>query len=196
MGSIKDSTSNARHGDPVGVLSVTGQICKALQGDGADDHVDFPIVALGNAVTWSFSIKKSSTTDSLHDRIYGMPNFDFDMSGGPTGDGDLYLYNGSWIDTGIDLDQDLSVKIDVVREASNTWRHYKNGALVSSTSIGSGTITETSFSLFARDSGLEPLGCQLDEFRISSVGRDVDYILTNYNNENNDFLSLSNERSI
>ena len=179
-----------------GVLSVTGQIGKALQGDGADDHVDFPIVALGNAVSWSFWIKKLASSDSLHDRIYGMPDFDFDMSGGPTGTGDLYLYNGSWIDTGIDLDQDTWVKIEVVREASNTWRHYKDGVLVSSTSIGSGTITETAFTLFARDTHGEPLKCQLDEFRISSVGRDVDYILTNYNNENNDFLSLSNERSI
>jgi len=180
-GTILDSTSNGKSGTLTGATySATGKISNAISFDGTNDYID---ITIDIPSTVTISAWGKSTASSLSDMLWCIGN---SGNGGP----DLFFYTGmiylnTW-DGGSNpfCSQPATVSqwhlYTTIIESGNT-KLYIDGGLG-----GSGTYknpTKTSFAI-SSSNGYDWEG-SIDEFRISNIARNANWILTEYNNINN-----------
>ncbi|UCF61595.1 MAG: DUF2341 domain-containing protein, partial [Anaerolineaceae bacterium] len=191
FGTHLDSTSNSNHGDQYNNDEVIGQIANGQDFDGTDDYIDvssfagitgYPItISVWSAATTGSngSFRAAGTVGLADDQYYGVGWSD------TTGQTELAARNTSFEDIGGPVigHDDWTHIVGVFENATNR-RLYVNGSLANSDSVSVPELSNpTIFQMGQILNGADGF-MQVDEARISSSVRQLDWISTEYNNQN------------
>lgn len=190
-GTIKDSTSNAKHLTDTGgpTFGATGQIDKAISFDGSNDYLSIAasIVPTGNAVKTVSGWFKSVTTISTRQFLF--------YAGTETTRGRFAMEIES---SKLNLNYQSAALAGATTLVSGQWYHgviVSDGSLIkvylndaqdasgspSGGTLNTGTTVETFLAAFKTPSLF--LNGLMDEVRVSNVVRSADWIATEYNNQ-------------
>jgi hypothetical protein len=211
---MKDSTVNANHGTTHGGMvstqSIEGQISKALDFDGSDDHIAITRNSvLNNVFRGSYTISLFiKTADTAVRRLWGF--LDGPDSGVHTvlmnfpNTGQLSFFSGSGrsvnslIFSTSNLNNGVFRKLDFVRDG-NILKGYIDGVYDSSRARITEAVTPI-LDLFIGKTGNWGEGTQqfkgiIDEVSISNIARSDSWINLQYKSQNNTLLSFELEES-
>ena len=192
---VLDSTANANDGTSAGSMTnsdlIAGQVGNGLTFDGTDDRIDISYDASLNlsaadayAISYWFNTP-DSTRQYIVDQqqagfagyysIVDQPNTVMSMPNGST-----------WNETTVNVSSSLSTD----HYSYTTWdgsqlRAYLDGAFISQTAVSGSLSSSTQpLALAATNAGAQEYQGMLDEIRISDYPRTVEWIETEYNNQN------------
>lgn len=193
-----DSTSNARNADSNGAMTsgdlVSGKIGNSIDFDGSNDYFDTS-TALSNFITntnatmeaWAYPTEVGPTITSSYDgnTIVGDAGGFMGIHQGTISSvNNLWSQNYDGTDDRVGSPYTGSVWTQIVLvHTGGTLFAYKNGVLVSSTASGN-TNSLASNIRIGRAFSSNYFGGLIDEVRVSNTARTSDWILTQYNNQN------------
>lgn len=199
--SAKDSTGTA-DGTNHGVTASAGKV----GGGGSfvaasSQYVDIARTGTSlNPITVSCWINLTDNTENQYmgGRGYnGSTGFDFAVGADVSTKLSWRSYNGSThgiVGTGAVVSAGVWTHV-VATYGSNSWKLYVNGSLNASASDATGPINNGAGysigTILVNGSPAHFLNGNLDEYRLSSVARSADWILTEYNNQNSPSTFLS-----
>lgn len=203
--SAKDSTSNGNIGTITGATATTGQIDGAGNFNGSSKYIDVPTSTSLNITTsvtleaWFFTTV-SNIYQCIISRTNAVSDANRDYSVFLDGNGTSFIYatmgHSSTNDHAISTPWNLSAwnHIAVVNNAGAT-TFYLNGVSVLSLTLASPTSSSNDVWLGEELGTSEASNAIYDEFRISNSARSIDWIVTEYNNQNSPttFSSIGNE---
>ena len=210
---MKDSTINNNHGTSHGGMtaanSVEGQIGRALDFDGGNDHIDITrTTLLKNTFRGSYTVSLFiKTTNTSTRRIWGFvdgPNSGIHTAllNFPTSGQLSFLGNSAGIESlifnTINLNNGIFRKLDFIKEG-NTLKGYVDGVFDSSKTIIPGTHSPV-LNFFIGKTGNWGDGIQqfkgiIDEVQLSNIARSSSWLNLQYKSQNNTLLTFGAEES-
>ncbi|TET82240.1 MAG: DUF2341 domain-containing protein, partial [Anaerolineales bacterium] len=189
-GTHTDSTSNGNDGDQNNNDDVPGQIANGQDFDGTDDYIDvssftgitgYPLtISVWSAATTGSngSFRAAGTVGLADDQYYGI-GWD-DVTGSP----EMVARNTSFEDmTGGVVGLDTWTHLVGVFESATDRRFYVDGSLANSDTVSVPEVTNPNIFQMGQILNSSDGFMQVDEVRISSGVRTLDWISTEYNNQ-------------